>query len=130
MRVTRAIKEYVEQYIFQKYDEKKADVQKSYYEEKEALNKEIDQIAEEANERAKQLCRSRGFDVGNDYRGHELIYSAHNAKKEEIESLANDERRLIDNKKHAKAKQVLFDLEIGSTGKDELMEVLNGIEID
>lgn len=132
MRVTRAIREYVEDEISKKYQAVRDTIGRAYYDECDALEGEIKVIAEEANRRAIEVIRARGFEPTKDWRHHDegpISYSRCFNKPEESERI-NKECRALDDRKRAKIKQVLFDLEMGATEKAELIEVLDSITVD
>lgn len=132
MRVTRAIREYVEDEISKKYQAVRDSIGKDYCAECDALEEEIKVIADEANHKAIEVIRARGFEPTKDWRHHDegpISYSRCFNKPEESQRI-NNECRALDDRKRAKIKQVLFDLEMGATEKAELIEVLDSITVD
>lgn len=132
MRVTKAIRDYVEEEISKKYQTARDSIGREYYAECDALEEEIKAIAEEANSRAIEVIRAHGFEPTKDWRHHDegpISYSRCFQKPEESQRI-NNECRSLDDRKRQKIKQVLFDLEMGATAKAELVEVLDSIVVD
>ena len=132
MRVTRAVREYVEDEISKKYQAVRDTIGREYYDECDALEEEIKVIAEEANRRAIEVILARGFEPTRNWRHNEegpISYSRCFQKPNECQRI-NNACCDLDTRKRAKIKQVLFDLEMGATEKAELIEVLNSITID
>lgn len=130
MRVTKAIREYVEDEIYKKYNAKEQAIGQEYWDEKKEIEDEILEIAADANRRAIALAESRGYEVTKGYRGDGLIFMSPNFGKRDVEKQIQDDRRQLQDRRRAKVKQILFDLEVGSTTKNELVEMIDGIEVD
>lgn len=130
MRVTKAIREYVEEEIRRKYDAKKLEVGKEYRQEQETVKGKLQEFLDEANEKAEEYLKSVRFEAFS-YRYPATTFNWNGTpRRQEIEDIINEERRLLDAKCNAKIKQVLFDLEMGDTAKAELKEILDNIVVD
>ena len=130
MRVTKAIREYVEEEINKKYYEKIDRIGNEYREEKEEITNKVKEIMFEAGKRAEELIRSSGFDVCYSYHSDCLFRIDGQIQKDDVEKINRQERELLRDKCKAKIKQVLFDLEMGETAKAELKDVLDNLVID
>lgn len=130
MRVTKAIREYVEEEIRRKYQAKKDEVGKEYYAEREDVKNRLQDILDKANEEADQYMKSVRY-ACLQYRvvGPAFGWRSTPTKPEQ-EDIISKERQLIEAKCSAKIKQVLFDLEMGETAKAELKDVLDNLVID
>lgn len=130
MRVTKAIREYVEEEIRKKYQEKKNLVGKEYEEERNAVVDKLQAFLDEANWKALEYAKSSGYEL-QCYRSPADAFHWHGRLcKPEQEEINSKERQLLDRKCDAKIKQVLFDLEMGETAKAELKDVLDNLVID
>ena len=130
MRVTKAIREYVEDEIYKKYQVKIDEVGKEYEEQRNDILDHVKEIMKEAAEKAEKYIVSQGFEYDYGYHGDCLFHISGGIKKKDIEDINYKERDLLRTKMKTKAKQVLFDLEMGETGKAELKKVLDNITID
>ena len=124
MRLTKAIRDYVEEEIYKKYNEAASEIGKEYYEDKQRA-----EDMKEASAKAEQFLKDLGYNVHYGYRENSLYsLNCHFDKKEERE--INDQRQELRSKARVKARQVLFDLEMGDTDKKELRDVLDSITVD
>lgn len=130
MRVTKAIREYVEEEIRKKYDEVVQNVCSDYYKERADLYEHIQAIIEDASMTIEQYITQRGFTYKRGYRDDNILCISGNIVKEDQEVKANNERVRLRNQMREKTKQVLFDLEMGETAKAELKDVLDNLTID
>ena len=130
MRVTRAIREYVEQEIYKKYQDAQDEIGKDYFAEREEVTKHIIDIMKEASKKAEEFAESKGFECNHGYRDMCLFHLSGTIDKPEISQKINEERNKLRHKEQAKIKQVLFDLEMGDTDKAKLKEVLDNIIVD
>lgn len=130
MRVTKAIREYVEEEITKKYQAKRDAIGQEYETERKLVDEKLDEILSEANAKAEEYLQSVRF-VSMNYRTHCNPFGrSGRICQPETEDINAKERSLLDAKRNAKIKQVLFDLELGETTKAELKEVLDSITID
>ena len=129
MRLTKAIREYVEEEIYKKYNDAANEIGKEYYDAKHQAQEMVEEIMKEASNKASQYLKDLGYEVNPGYRGDSIfIMNGSFSKKDERE--INDQRNELRSKARAKARQVLFDLEMGDTNKQELRDVLDSITID
>ena len=129
MRVTKAIREYVEEEIRKKYDEKTKDIGKEYQEEKKLINDHLNEILAEANDKAMQYIESVGYHYSS-YRGDFPFTRYGEATKPAVQEAIGDERRAWETKCNAKIKEVIFNLEMGETAKAELKDLLDNMVVD
>ena len=134
MRVTKAIREYVEEEINKKYHAVIDETGKDYEAEREDVKNGVLAIMKEANERALSYIAARGFDYRRGYFRYDdspMMFEFHgNIEREEDEKALNAERKRLNDNMRAKVKQVLFDLEIGTSGKMELRDIIDSIEVE
>ncbi len=129
MRVTKAIREYVEEQIRAKYDVKRNEVGKEYETERNSVVSEVDKILDEANEKALAYLRSAGYENKSWREKVKPFQSNGRIVIEDIEQQLKEERAEWDRKCNEKIKQVLFDLEMGETAKAELKDVLDNLVV-
>ncbi len=130
MRVTKAVREYVEEEIQKKYQEKKNLIGKEYEAERDAVKNKLQEFLDEANRKALEYARNAGYEMQYYRTPAEAFSWQGRLCKPDMEGINNEERRLLDMKCSAKIKQVLFDLEMGETAKNELKEVLDNLVVD
>ena len=130
MRVTKAIRDYVEAEINKKYDDAANEIGKEYFAEKEQVEKEIRKIMQEASAKAEEYAVSKGFTTRNCYRSSCLFSFDGGIGKQELENNIYATRRELQMKAKSKTNQVLFDLEMGETNKAKLREVLDNIAVE
>jgi vacuolar-type H+-ATPase subunit H len=130
VRVTRAIREYVEAEIYKKYNDAADEIGKEYFAEKEQIEEHIKKIMKKASEEAEAYAANKGFASRYSYRGHCLFSYDGSVMKQDLETTIYSNRRELSEKAKEKAKQVLFDLEMGDTDKAKLKEVLDNITVD
>lgn len=130
MRVTKLIREYVEESVRQKFKPEKAKVWKEYDERREALREEIQKIVDEANEKAVALAREAGLYLDSEYNSETIIrmYGRYIGNREIEAKLREKDRELADRERDTIA-SVLLGLELGQTDKTELESVLAAIEV-
>ena len=130
MRVTKLIREYVEESVRQKFKPEKEKVWKEYNEKIEDLRDEIQKIADEANEKAVALAREAGLYSENEYDSGTLIrmYSRYLGDREIEAKLRKEDCELRDREKDT-VSGILLRLELGQTDKAELEDVLAAIEV-
>lgn len=130
MRVTKAIREYVEDEIYKKYNDAMDKIGSDYYDERNDVCKHVIDIMNEAAVKAEAYAESRGFVCTKGYRNDSIFYMPGNVVRQDEETRINEERNHLREKMRIKTKQVLFDLEMGDTAKAELKDVLDNITID
>lgn len=130
MRVTKAIREYVEDEIYKKYQVKVDEIGKEYEQTRRDIVEHVKDIMEKASKDAEKYIASKGFEYDYGYRGCCLFSITGNIQKKKIEEANYKEKDLLRTKMREKTKQVLFDLEMGETGKTELKNVLDKITVD
>ena len=129
MRVTKAIREYVEEEISKKYDAVINNVGKDYYAERDNITDHVKEIMQEASNKAVAYLESVGYSHSRCDKGCIFDMYGWIQHKEKEEETSNIKAELTA-KKHAKIKQVLFDLEMGDTQKKQLREVLDSIIVE
>lgn len=130
MRVTKAIREYVEEEIYKKYNDAADNIGTEYEKEKEDVLNHVLEIIKEANKEVIAYVESRGFKHRPGYREDTAISLTGSIGKKDIEDDIWKKKQELRNKGMAKAKQVLFDLEMGDTEKKQLKEVLDSIVVE
>lgn len=130
MRVTKAIREYVEEEIYKKYDAVGKQIGSEYEEEKKQVITEVTKIMKEASKKAEEYITNAGFEYEYGYRRKGIFSLDANILKRGIEEANWEERNKFRSKAQQKIKQVLFDLEMGDTGKQQLREILDSIIVD
>ena len=134
MRVTKAIREYVEEEISKKYNTVINETGTDYETEREDVKNGVLEIMKRANEQALSYIAARGFNYKRGYYRYDdspMMFEFHgNIEREEDEKALNAERHRLNDNMHARIKQVLFDLEIGTAGKMELRDIIDSIEVE
>ena len=133
MRVTRAIREYVEEEINKKYKPVIEEVGKDYFNRKEALLTRINAKINEYEKELQQMAAEEGFTVRGPYYGDrpgQIIKMGDDIWIKEEQEEINEECRRLRGRITEKTRQVLFDLEMGETAKAELVEVLDRLVAD
>ena len=130
MRVTRAIREYVEDEIRKKYDDAEQEIGKEYEAEKAKVLDMLTKIMDKAQGEALEYLKLVGFEFKPCYRSEHLFSLSGSVGKQDIEDEIYRQKNIIRSKRYDKTKQVLFDLEMGETGKAQLKEVLDNITVD
>ena len=130
MRVTRAIREYVEEEIRKKYDAAAGEIGKEYEAEKQKVIDMVTKIMYKAESEALEYLKLVGFEPSYCYRSDHFFSMYGNVAKKDVEDKLYKERQELRGKCEKKIKQVLFDLEMGETEKAELKEVLDAITVE
>lgn len=130
MRVTRAIREYVEDEINKKYDAAMDAISADYYTERQHVIDHIHEIMREASKVAEQYIKESGYEYSYGYRNESVFSFCGNIRKEEVDKVIFEQKEKLRKNKQNKIKQVLFDLEMGDTQKAELKAVLDNIVIE
>ena len=129
MRISKAIREYVEEEIRKKYYDAADEIGKEYYEEKNEAKEMVLEIMRGASAKAEQYLKDLGYNISMGYKDDCMFYMSGSFSKE-IEGRINAQRNDITCKWRDKARKVLFDLEMGDANKKELREILDNITVD
>lgn len=126
MRVTKIIKEYVEETVNGIYDPIIRNCSKDYSIKKNEVEDILEKMVDEFNVAAKKVIKEHGFtiDSWNGEEKHIINYTCNFGKKE-FESVA-DKRNELRDEKRRKIQDILVNLELGGT-KAELDEMLKNI---
>ena len=130
MRVTKAIREYVEDEVYKKYKEAEDNIGKEYNTERQAVLDHVVDIMYEAGEKALDYIKQSGFEYRPGYRENCIFNLAGSVEKKEMEAFIGKEYTRLRNNRDKKVKQILFDLEMGETEKAELKSVLDSVTIE
>lgn len=127
MRVTKIIREYVEEAVNEIYDPIIGNCSKDYSEKKNEVEDILEKMADEFDAAAKKVIKEHGFTIDS-WSGEEkhIIGYTCNFGKKEYESIANKRNELRDEKRR-KIKDILVNLELGGT-KAELDEMLKALK--
>lgn len=126
MRVTKIIREYVEETVNGIYDPIIGDCSKDYSSKKNEVEGILEKMADEFDVAAKKMIKEHGFTI-NSWNGEEkhiVSYTCNFGEKEYEPILV--ERRKLRNEKMQKIQDILVNLELGGT-KAELDEMLKNI---
>ncbi len=129
MRVTKAIREYVEDEIYKKYREASEEIGKEYCEDKKQAQEMVEEIMHEASDKAVQYLKDLGYVISMGYRDNGIFHISGSFHKP-IESEINGKRTDLISKAREKARKVLFDLEMGDADKKQLKDILDNLTID
>ena len=126
MRVTKIIKEYVEETVNGIYNPIIENCSKDYSKKKNEVEDILEKMVDEFNAAAKKMIEEHGFTIDS-WCGEEkhIISYTCNFGKKEYESIANKRNELRDEKRR-KIQDILVNLELGGT-KAELDEMLKNI---
>lgn len=126
MRVTKIIREYVEETVNEIYDPIIANCSKEYSEKKNEVEEILEKMVDEFNAAAKKVIKEHGFtiDSWNGEEKHIISYTCNFGKKE-YGSIV-DKRNELRDEKRRKIQDILVNLELGGT-KAELDEMLKNI---
>ena len=129
MRVTKAIREYVESEIYAKYREAAGQIGKEYFDQKNQAQEMVEEIMHEASDKAMQYLKDLGYEVSTGYRGNGIFHISGSFCKP-IESEIYAKRNDLTSRSREKARKVLFDLEMGDADKKQLKDILDNLTID
>ena len=126
MRVTKIIREYVEETVNGIYDPIIGNCSKDYSKKKNEVEDILEKMVDEFNTAAKKVIKEHGFTIDS-WCGEEkhIISYTCNFGKEEFKSVA-DKRNELRDEKRRKIQDILVNLELGGT-KAELDEMLKNI---
>lgn len=127
MRVTRLIREYVEETINGIYEPLIKNCDGDYYEKKKEVETILEKLADEFDTAAKKIIKENGFSIDSwDDREKTIITYTCNFGNKEYMPILEKRRKLRDEKKQ-KIQDILVNLELGGT-KAELDEMLKKIK--
>lgn len=129
MRVTRAIREYVEEEISKKYHAVIDGICPEYRAQKDAVEQHVKEIMRDASREIKAYLDDCGYQYYTSWRCDDILRLDCTISKSDDEDRMRSLRSRLNAEKEAKIKQVLFDLELGSTEKAQLKDVLDSIVI-
>ena len=126
MRVTKIIREYVEETINGIYDPIIENCSKDYSEKKNEVEEILEKMVSEFDTAAKKVIEEHGFTI-NLWCGREehIVYHNGNFGDKEYKSVT-DKRNELRDEKRRKIQDILVNLELGGT-KAELDEMLKNI---
>ena len=127
MRVTKLIREYVEETVNGIYEPLIKNCDGDYYEKKKEVKKILEKLADEFDAAAKKIIKENGFSIDSwDDREKTIITYTCNFGNKEYMPILEKRRKLRDEKKQ-KVQDILVNLELGGT-KAELDEMLKKIK--
>lgn len=127
MRVTKLIREYVEETVNGIYEPLIKNCDGDYYEKKKEVEKILEKLADEFDVAAKKIIKENGFSIDSwDDREKTIITYTCNFGNKEYMPILEKRRKLRDEKKQ-KVQDILVNLELGGT-KAELDEMLKKIK--
>ena len=126
MRVTKIIREYVEETVNGIYNPIIENCSKDYSEKKNEVEEILEKMVDEFDTAAKKVIKEHGFtiDSWNEEEKHVISYTCNFGKKE-YGSIV-DKRNELRDEKRRKIQDILVNLELGGT-KAELDEMLKNI---
>lgn len=130
MRVTKAIREYVEEEIRKKYNEAERNIGAEYQAEKDHVIETVTKIMDKAEGEALEYLKLVGFNANPGYRSTHLFNLSGCVSKKEVEDEIWKQKDALRKRCNDKIRQILFDLEMGETGKAQLKEVLDKVTVD
>ena len=126
MRVTKAIREYVEKKVFDEYDKAKRELRKSYEERVEKAKEEIEMILE--NEVLENINMVLGYYGMEQIKAEDAFYRVYvSIQNRKDEAEINKKRQEIWYKARDKVTEILATLELGGT-KEDLDKMLSEIK--
>lgn len=127
MRVTKLIREYVEETVNGIYEPLIKNCNGDYYEKKKEVGKILEKLADEFDAAAKKIIKENGFSIDSwDDREKTIITYTCNFGNKEYMPILEKRRKLRDEKKQ-RVQDILVNLELGGT-KAELDEMLKKIK--
>lgn len=126
MRVTKIIKEYVEETVNGIYDPIIGNCSNDYSEKKNEVEEILEKMVNEFDAAAKKVIKEHGFTINSWYgKEQHIIGYTCNFGDKEFKSVA-DKRNELRDEKRRKIQDILVNLELGGT-KAELDEMLKNI---
>ena len=129
MRVTKAIREYVEDEVYKKYNEVSDAFGEDYIKERDNIIEHVREIMTEASKKAEEYIESTGFEYSYGYRDSCLFNINGSIRKKDVEDEIYARKNEYRKAAKEKIKQILFDLEMGDTEKKQLKDVLDSIVV-
>lgn len=127
MRVTKLVREYVEETVRKAY-RPKIDACRAEYDRKKAnAIEDCEKLIAQWNELAKQIVKANGLTINNSYCGEEaeIVYFVDKFGSEEWLKVKSDMRE-VEIERDQKIKDILITLELGGT-KDDLDRMIEEI---
>ena len=124
MRVTKLIREYVEKNVNAVYEPKIKAIGVEYQERKETLNKQLDDLVEQADASAKKMIADAGFELR--YNRDCFVQSYGNVCIKKLEDENNAKRDALHAEMREKINDILLNLELGAT-RAELDEMIKNL---
>ena len=124
MRVTKLIREYVEKNVNAVYEPKIKAIGVEYQERKETLNKQLDDLVEQADASAKKMIADAGFELR--YNRDCFIQSYGSVCIKKLEDENNAKRNALHAEMREKINDILLNLELGAT-RAELDEMIKNL---
>ena len=126
MRVTKIIREYVEEAVNGIYDPIIGNCSNDYSEKKNEVEEILEKMVNEFDAAAKKVIKEHGFTINSWYgKEQHIIGYTCNFGDKEFKSVA-DKRNELRDEKRRKIQDILVNLELGGT-KAELDEMLKNI---
>ena len=126
MRVTKIIREYVEETVNGIYDPIIGNCSKDYSSKKNEVEDILEKMVDEFDAAAKKVIKEHGFTINSwDEKERHIISYTCNFGAKEYESITHKRNELRDEKRR-KIQDILVNLELGGT-KAELDEMLKNI---
>lgn len=126
MRVTKLIREYVEETVNAIYEPLIKNCDGDYYKKKKEVEEILEKLTDEFDVAAKKIIKENGFSIDSwDDREKTIITHTCNFGSKEYMPILKKRRELTDEKKQ-KIQDILVNLELGGT-KAELDEMLKNI---
>ena len=127
MRVTKIIREYVEETVNGIYNPIINNCSKGYSEKKNEVEDILEKMADEFDAAAKKIIKEHGFTI-NSWKGEEkhIVSYTCNYREKEYRPILEERRKLRDEKAQ-KIQDILVNLELGGT-KAELDEMLRALK--
>ena len=129
MKVTKIVKEYVEQAIDHIYNPLIDNCDKEYMEKKDKVKENLEKMTSEFDALAKKMIKENGFSINTNYNSKQelcIIGYTCNFGDKEYSPIDKKIEELI-NERDLKAQEILATLELGGT-KAELDEMLKKIK--
>lgn len=124
MRVTKLIREYVEKSVKAVYEPKIKAIGVEYQVRKKILNKQLDDLMEQADASARKMIADAGFEIR--YGCNYFIQSSGEVYIKELEDENNAKRSALYAEMREKIDDILLNLELGAT-RAELDEMIKNL---
>lgn len=124
MRVTKLIREYVEKSVNAVYEPKIKAIGVEYQVRKKILNKQLDDLIEQADANAKKMIADAGFEIR--YCGNYFIRDYGDVYIKELEDEIGVKRNALYAEMREKINDILLNLELGAT-RAELDEMIKNL---